>query len=134
MTGRHAGQAGSPLLSLRWLAGLFGILGIVLAVLGILALLGWGIYRMAGNPAAYLIFLVIIAILWAGKVILQWREARRFPWSTAGIGAWLVLAVLSVAAPSWPWVRPVAFVLAGLCVAYVIKLYSRRRRQRKAHA
>jgi uncharacterized membrane protein YuzA (DUF378 family) len=135
MTGRHAGKAGRLPPSLRWVAALLGIPGIVLAVLGILALLGWGIYLVADHhPPVYLILWVITTIIWAGKFVQEWRETRRFPWFTAGIVAFTVLAALSTAAPSWPWLRPVGYVLVGLFAAYLIKLYSRRRRQRKAHA
>ncbi len=91
-----------------------------LAVLGFLALLGWGSFLAADNHLAYLILWVIIVILWTGKLVLQWRETRRFPRSTGAVVASVVLALLSILAPSWPWLRPAACVLGGLFAAFFL--------------
>ena len=135
-------------------AALLGIPGIVLAVLGILALLGWGIYLVADHhPPVYLILWMITTIIWAGKFVQEWRETRRFPWFTAGIVAFTVLAALStvVMLAGAGGVAHVPRATSGQLgiddemnniqerlisgfAAYLIKLYSRRRRQRKAHA
>lgn len=115
MTGRHAGRADSLLFNLLM------IISVPIAVLGFLALLGWGIYLVADHQRAYEIFLAGAVIVWIGKLVAEWWGTRRFPWSWALVAASSVLILLSNLAPSWPWVPPAQWVVAGLLAASLIK-------------